>query len=122
MLMKAQRHFPYLPAALLASWAGAALAHALVLASTPAPRETVSGPELKAEIRFNSRVDPARSRLTLLRPDGASVVLPLATDGPTDTLSSVIFGLTNGPHRLLWQTLSVDGHITHGEIPFDVSR
>jgi len=110
------------PAIVLVVWAQAAMAHAIVVASTPSPRQTVQGPEVNIEIRFNSRVDAARSRLTLVRPDGTSVVLRLARAGETDILTSVALGLENGTYRLLWQTLSVDGHITHGEIPFDVSR
>ena len=111
-----------IPAVVLVLSAGPALAHAIVVASTPSAHQTVAGPDLDVEIRFNSRVDSAHSKLTLVRPDGASVVLSLEGSGATETLKAKASELTNGPHRLLWQTLSVDGHITHGEIPFDVSR
>jgi methionine-rich copper-binding protein CopC len=120
--MTTRRFILYVPPLGLIFLADSAFAHAIVVASTPSPRQTVSGPELAIEIRFNSRVDPARSRLTLVRPDGASVVLPLVGSGPSETLSGAASGLENGRYRLLWQTLSVDGHITHGEIPFEVSR
>jgi methionine-rich copper-binding protein CopC len=99
-----------------------ALAHAIIVAATPSANQTVTEPELKVEIRFNSRVDLARSRLSLARPDGASVILPLIGHGASETLTAIAPELKNGHYRLLWQTLSVDGHITHGEIPFDVSR
>jgi methionine-rich copper-binding protein CopC len=99
-----------------------ALAHAIVVASTPSAHQIVSGPELKIDIRFNSRVDVGRSRLTLARPDGASVILPLLGSGASETLTAKAPGLENGHYRLLWQTLSIDGHITHGEIPFEVKR
>lgn len=122
MLAKARRRASYVLPAFPVLFGGTALAHALVLASTPASRATVSGPDLAVEIRFNSRVDPARSRLTLLRPNGASVDLPLKVGASSDTLSAVTSELAGGHYRLLWQTLSIDGHITHGEIPFDVSR
>ncbi len=110
-----------LPLALIV-WAELAFAHAIVVASTPSAHQTVSESELMVEIRFNSRVDPARSRLTLVRPDGASIVLPLVGSGPTETLRGAAPGLENGRYRLLWQTLSIDGHITHGEIPFEANR
>jgi copper resistance protein C len=122
MLAKALRCASYILPALPALSAGGALAHALVLASTPASHATVAGPDLAVEVRFNSRVDPARSRLTLVRPSGVSVDLPLRLGGSSDTLSALASELAGGHYRLLWQTLSVDGHITHGEIPFDVSR
>jgi copper resistance protein C len=99
-----------------------ARAHAVVVDSTPRPNETVGKAELKVAIHFNSRIDPARSRLTLVKPDGTSVVLPLDPTAPNDSLTGAASGLENGRYRLLWQTLSIDGHITHGEIPFDVSR
>ncbi|HEY8136859.1 MAG TPA: copper resistance CopC family protein, partial [Methylocystis sp.] len=84
--------------------------------------QTVAQSELNVEIRFNSRVDMARSRLSLVRPDGASVILPLLGSGASETLTAKAPGLENGHYRLLWQTLSIDGHITHGEIPFEVKR
>jgi hypothetical protein len=99
-----------------------ALAHAIVVAATPSAHQTVAQSELKVEIRFNSRVDLARSRLTLVRPDGAGVILPLLENGASETLTARAPGLENGHYRLLWQTLSIDGHITHGEIPFEVKR
>jgi copper resistance protein C len=100
----------------------AALAHALVVAATPSAHQTVTQSELDVDIRFNSRVDVGRSRLTLVSPDGASVILPLLGNGASETLTAKAPGLENGHYRLLWQTLSIDGHITHGEIPFEVKR
>jgi copper resistance protein C len=111
----------YFPAISLVLFAEAAFAHAIVVASSPTANQTVTATEMDVEVRFNSRVDRARSRVTLVAPDGASVVLPLA-EGAAETLSSKATGLENGRYRLLWQTLSVDGHITHGEIPFQVKR
>jgi copper resistance protein C len=101
---------------------GTAHAHAIVVAATPSAHQTVAQSELNVEIRFNSRVDLGRSRLTLARPDGASVILPLLGSGASETLTAKATGLENGRYRLLWQTLSIDGHITHGEIPFEVKR
>ncbi len=99
-----------------------ALAHAIVVAATPSAHQTVTQSELDVEIRFNSRVDVGRSRLTLAPPDGAGVILPLLGSGASETLTAKAPGLENGNYRLLWQTLSIDGHITHGEIPFEVKR
>ncbi|MGA9826670.1 MAG: copper resistance CopC family protein [Methylocystis sp.] len=99
-----------------------ALAHAIVVVSTPSAHQTMAQAELNVEIRFNSRVDVGRSRLTLVRPDGTDVILPLLGSGASETLTAKAPGLENGNYRLLWQTLSIDGHITHGEIPFEVKR
>lgn len=100
----------------------AAFAHALILASAPRPEETVRSAEIAIEIRFNSRIDAGRSTLKLFRIDGAAASLPILDADSADTLKAKATGLTNGRYRLHWQTLSPDGHITQGDIPFVVSR
>jgi methionine-rich copper-binding protein CopC len=117
-----------LPAALLllllASipfWPTPAAAHAIVVSSSPSPGETVKKSEIPIELRFNSRIDRLRSRLVLMRPDGSQEGLALSPSGD-ESLESAAKGLEKGPYRLLWQALSVDGHVTHGEIPFEVGR
>lgn len=102
--------------------ASQAFAHAIVVASTPAARSTVRGPDIDVEIRFNSKIDAARSRLTLVRPDGAKTNLGLKKPDSDQILTGAANGLEPGDYRLLWQTLSVDGHISHGEIPFQIGR
>jgi copper resistance protein C len=108
--------------ACLAVSGGAALAHALVIGSTPRAEAVVAGDTLAVEIRFNSRIDAARSHLKLFKVDGAAVSLPLSDAGSDDLLKSSASGLTPGRYRLHWQTLSPDGHISQGDIPFSVSR
>lgn len=102
-------------------WSGVARAHAIVLGSTPSPDQTVSARDIPIEIRFNSRIDAERSHLKLYRADGSGVALPPPDERATDMLKARATGLTPGRYRLHWQTLSPDGHITQGDIPFDVS-
>ena len=115
----------YLMAFLLAAWVvlgpGPAGGHAIVLAAEPAVDAVVHGPSTPVVLRFNSRLDHARSRLTLLRPDGSSAVLALKDTGKHDTLAATIIGLAPGSYRLSWQVLAIDGHITRGNIPFKVA-
>jgi copper resistance protein C len=99
-----------------------ATAHAIVAASSPEPRQTVTKGELSIAVRFNSRIDRARSRLVLMRPDGSPQALALKETGVGESLEAEAKGLEKGAYRLLWQALSVDGHVTHGEIPFEVDR
>ena len=107
--------------------AGAALlplpaaAHAIIISSDPAV-DAVVRPSLPIMLRFNSRIDPERSRLTLLRPDGSSQPVALAPDGRPDTLAARLDGLAPGRYRLRWQVLAIDGHITRGDIPFVVGE
>jgi methionine-rich copper-binding protein CopC len=108
--------------ACLAAAPGAALAHAIVIGSTPRAEAVVTGDALAVEIRFNSRIDAARSHLKLFRIDGEALSLPLSDAGADDALKASAKGLAPGRYRLHWQTLSPDGHISQGDIPFSVSR
>lgn len=98
------------------------MAHAIVVHSTPRPDENVTGAETAIEIRFNSRIDAGRSHLRLHRIDGEAVTLPLDGAASEDTLKAKATGLAPGTYRLHWQTLSPDGHISQGDIPFAVGR
>ena len=99
-----------------------AAAHAIIVSSDPAADAVVRPPSLPVMLRFNSRIDPERSRLTLLRPDGSSQPVPLAPDRRPDTLAAKLDGLAPGRYRLRWQVLAIDGHITRGDIPFAVGE
>ncbi len=68
-----------------------AAAHAILMESMPAADGAVTGPRVALTLRYNSRIDRKRSRLTLTAPDKG------------------------------WQVLAIDGHITRGDIPFTVA-
>ena len=109
-------------AALLLALGGRApaLAHAIVTESTPAAGATATGPDLSIELRFNSRIDHRRSRLTLYPPDGNPRALAQRPDVAPAVVVARATGLAAGAYRLRWQVLAVDGHITRGDIPFKV--
>src|SRR5476651_1528295 len=104
-----------LSALLLAAWValgpGSAAAHAIILAAEPAVDALVHGPSIPVVLRFNSRIDHARSSLTLIRSDGSPMVIALKDTERLDTLAATIIGLAPGAYRLRWQVLAVDGHI-----------
>jgi methionine-rich copper-binding protein CopC len=97
-------------------------AHAILLEATPAANSKVAGPEIAVRLRFNSRIDAQRSRLTLILPDGSNRKLELLPQPSPDVLNSQVTGLAGGNHRLQWQVLATDGHITRGEFSFEVSK
>lgn len=97
-----------------------ASAHAVLLESSPALKSSVAGPDVPLRLRFNVRIDAARSRLTLVDPDGSSQTLQISKQDPPNTISAQAKGLRPGTYRLRWQVLASDGHITRGEIPFTV--
>ena len=97
-------------------------AHAVLLESSPALKSSISGPDVPLRLRFNVRVDAARSRLTLVDPDGSLQTLEISRQDPPNVLSAQARGLRPGVYRLRWQVLASDGHITRGEIPFTVVK
>jgi methionine-rich copper-binding protein CopC len=99
-----------------------AIAHAILLESSPSINATVAGPGIPIKLRFNVRIDATRSRLTLVKPDASTRSLAISKDAPADTLASQAQGLNPGEYRIRWQVLASDGHITRGEIPFQVTR
>ena len=97
---------------------GAAHAHAILLDSQPAARGVAAPGPARITLRFNSRIDQARSRLVLRR-DGADQTLALQPTGAEDVLAAQAT-LAPGSYVLRWQVLAVDGHITRGDVPFMV--
>ena len=102
--------------------AGMAIAHAILLESTPAANSSVVGPNVPIKLRFNVRIDATRSRLTLVRPDASVQTLVISKGTSADILASQAQGLTPGEYRIRWQALASDGHITRGEIPFQAAQ
>jgi methionine-rich copper-binding protein CopC len=94
-------------------------AHAILLESKPSPKQPATGPDVEVSLRFNSRIDGKRSKLTVIGPAQQHAEIPI--DQPTpDRLNSKATGLAPGSYRLRWQVLATDGHITQGEVPFQV--
>jgi methionine-rich copper-binding protein CopC len=115
----------WLTVPVLAALCGApacAEAHAILLESRPAPGGTADAGVIDLWLRFNSRIDAARSRLTLTRPDHSQVVLPitLPATATTDDVLAARFDLPPGAYTLRWQVLAIDGHITRGDVGFTV--
>lgn len=118
-------HFPFRKTVLTLLLAGAsafiAFAHAILVKSTPAANEMIAGPNVPVELTFNSRVDQARSTLTLETPDHSTSRVQVNVDPSSPSkLTASISNLAPGSYRLRWQVLAADGHITRGEITFQV--
>ncbi len=98
----------------------AALAHAVLLKSTPAANSTVAGPDVAMTFKFNSRVDASRSQISIADANGQSKVLEIDKQQAPDIITTYASKLAPGRYAIRWQVLSVDGHITRGQIPFEV--
>jgi copper resistance protein C len=99
----------------------AAFAHAVIVASDPATDAVLHGPAVPVRLRFNSRIDQERSRLTLIQGEAAAAPVALDPSVSPDTLTATLQGLAPGHYRLRWQVLAIDGHITRGDIPFEIA-
>jgi methionine-rich copper-binding protein CopC len=99
---------------------GSAGAHAVIVAARPAMNSMVGPGELEVRLEFNTRIDGQRSRLSLQRPDGAEATVVLVPTAPPNVLAGRVQATMTGRWKLNWQVLSVDGHITRGEVSFSV--
>lgn len=98
-----------------------ALAHAILVDSTPAPNSHVPAGRLAITLRYNSRIDSERSKLTIQAGDGDQVRLD-AQAGATPDLLVAATAVTPGPYTLRWQVLAKDGHVTRGSVPFTADK
>ena len=99
-----------------------AWAHAILLQSNPAANASVLAGKLDMTFRYNSRIDRARSRLTLTDPGHKEVVLKILPSGSPDTLQTSAELTSVGSYVVRWQVLAIDGHITRGDVPFTVTE
>jgi copper resistance protein C len=97
-----------------------ATAHAIVIRSSPAADAVMPAGNVPIHLQFNSRIDHDRSKVMLVGPGGTQQRLTAAADSAPDALDAEAQALSPGAWRLRWQVLSVDGHITRGDIPFTV--
>jgi methionine-rich copper-binding protein CopC len=105
---------------LLALLSAPARAHAILVRSAPAIGASVPAGPVALEFRYNSRIDAGRSRLTLIRADHTTEVLPIIPDPAPDVLRANPT-LPAGAYVVRWQVLAIDGHITRGDVPFTVT-
>src|SRR5260370_7152716 len=77
-----------------------AWAHAIIVESSPKMNGVVTGPVVEISLRFNVRVDGARSRLTLMKPDGSSHAVEVLRQSAPDSLAPTIPRLLPATHHL----------------------
>jgi methionine-rich copper-binding protein CopC len=86
-----------------------AQAHAILLSSK------IDGQDIV--LHYNGRVDATRSRLTLLDQDGNHPQkLDCEAGEDQATLKTHATSVASGAYVLRWEVLSVDGHISRGDL------
>jgi copper transport protein len=100
-----------------------ARAHALPVASNPAPGTILQQPPQSITMTFNEAPDPALSYIKVLDTTGAHYEIGDATANPGDprTLTVKVAGLHKGVYTVAWRTVaSDDGHHITGSWAFGV--
>src|SRR5690242_19595287 len=108
---------PILAVAMLLLSASSAGAHAIILSSKPAANSQVAQGPVDILLQYNSRIDIDHSRVSLVDPAGKVTALTVVEGSAPGSLTAS--GKTDAPGKWIirWQALSLDGHITRGEIP-----
>ncbi len=102
----------------MACLAGPAAAHAIIVDSVPAPLAHVAPGALRIALRYNSRIDAGRSKLTIRHGDETQRLTTGEADAPDMLVAQT--NVAPGEYELAWQVLATDGHVTRGRIPFTV--
>ena len=94
--------------------------HAIIKSAAPKPSEVISGQPYEIVLEFNVRVDHKRSRLILVAADDSSQMLEISEKSETQYLRATLNHQKPGHYRLRWEVLAQDGHVTRGDIPFEI--
>jgi methionine-rich copper-binding protein CopC len=113
----------YAPLLLLCLTPAVALAHALLVDSSPRQDEVLKSPTTRATLHFNARIEKKVTQATLRDAAGHTVKLPPLPDdsaGPPDRLIIALPPLTPGAYHLEYRVLASDGHATPGLLRFSI--
>ncbi|MFM8801199.1 MAG: copper resistance protein CopC, partial [Tagaea sp.] len=104
-------------AVLLCFWAGAAVAHAVLLETDPGDGARLATPPSSVSLRFNEHVAPIAARL--IGPDGAIATLTPSARGYSIDVA-LPAALAPGGYYLAWRVASADTHPIAGTLAFSV--
>jgi len=98
-------------------------AHAALVSSVPAQRQTVTSSPPRVRLTFNERLEPAFTRVSVWDASGQQVDLK---DGAVDPGNSKVVTVSLPPLRpgrytVRYRVLSVDGHIVEASFLFSVA-
>ena len=110
-------------AALAATLALPAGAHAYLARAQPASGSVVRESPREVTLWFTQRIEPAFSEVRVLDTAGKPVAAGPARFDAADgkALRAALPRLAPGTYRVKWRILSIDTHVSEGEFTFDVA-
>lgn len=101
-----------------------AMRHARLERAVPAIDGTVTATPIAIHLWFNEMVTARLTTATIVTPDSTTVatVTFIATPDSLNVVGPVGTVLAPGDYRMLWRTMSVDGHPIRGEYRFRYVR
>ena len=111
-------------AAVAATLSPLAGAHASLVDSFPAKGQTLSGSPAEIHLTFNEHVEPRYCRIKLRSNDGKNFDAdrPSADKTRPNAIIAAVPVLRPGTYRAVWTAVGSDGHKTHGDFSFTVSK
>lgn len=91
-----------------------------VLSSTPVANAIIQGRHAEYAVRFDGPVDHRSCRLLITQSGKVVQSLPLRLDSAPDTLFAQGEAPPPGKYTLHWETRSMEGEMSSGDIPFSV--
>jgi methionine-rich copper-binding protein CopC len=91
-----------------------------VLSSSPVADAIIQGRHAEYAVRFDGPVDHRSCRLLIIQSGKVIQSLPLRLDSAPDTLFAQGEAPPPGKYTLHWETRSMDGEMSSGDIPFSV--
>lgn len=106
----------------LSAWllAPAAVAHDVLISSTPEEGEVLTEPPQQVTLTFNNPPLDVGAALVIEDADGATVAQGEGVVAGTDVQLEIPEELPGGEYAVVWRVASSDGHPIDGRIPFSV--
>ena len=101
-----------------------ARAHASLVDSFPAKGQVMTGSPAEIHITFNEHVEARYCRIKLRSGDGKNFDAdrPAADKTNPNAIVAAVPVLRPGIYRAVWTAVGSDGHKTHGDFSFTVSK
>ena len=101
-----------------------AFAHALMVDSFPAKGQVLTAPPAEIHVTFNEHVEARYCRIKLRSGDGKNFDAdrPTADKTNPNAIVAAVPVLKPGTYRAVWTAVGSDGHKTHGDFSFTISK